>query len=185
MRLSPAPLFVLRVSAALALVALAATCSTSSGGGTGTGGASSSSGSGGGSMEVQPPACPPTPATGDFPCDVGGVIAAKCQPCHQMPIKHGAHFPLLTYEDTQQVFVPSTDGGPPFLRWMRMYQVIQPGFIPHMPSNVYPACDAGLCQLDDAELKTLDAWFQACVSPKPEGTGCDVGEVASDAGADH
>ena len=103
-----------------------------------------------------------------------------------MPTKNGAHFPLLTYEDTQQPFgLAPTDGGAPFLRWMRMYQVIQPGFLPHMPSNVAPACDGGYCQLDDADFKTLNGWFEACVPSKPEGMGCDVGETVGDAGADH
>jgi hypothetical protein len=99
----------------------------------------------------------------------------------------------VKYEDTQQLFgVAPTDGGAPFLRWMRMYEVIQPGFLPHMPSNVYPACDGGICVLDDAQFKTLNGWFLACVPPVPEGTGCDLGEAdggtseggPGDAGAD-
>jgi hypothetical protein len=105
------------------------------------------------------------------------VIQARCQPCHQDPTLHGAHFPLRKYEDTQQLFgVAPTDGGAPFLRWMRMYEVIQPGFLPHMPSNVFPACDGGICKLDQAEFQTLNAWLSACATPVPEGTGCDLGE---------
>src|SRR5882724_6086874 len=68
---------------------------------------SSSSGTGGGGGgAVMLNSCmgmdPPT--TGDFPCDVFAVIHTRCNPCHTMPTKNGAPFPLLTFEDTQQLY---------------------------------------------------------------------------------
>jgi uncharacterized membrane protein len=101
---------------------------------------------------------------GDFPCDVGMVIQARCQPCHQVPQRNGAHFPLLTYEDTRQPF--GTDGA---LRFNRMTQVIEPGFLPHMPPN-------GATQPTPSELETLRSWFKACAPPVAEGTGCDAAQ---------
>lgn len=90
---------------------------------------------------------------------------------------HGAHFPLLTYEDTQQPFgLPPDDGGPAKKRWQRMSEVTAPGGLPHMPSHVAPACAGVVCELTPAELATLDAWFQSCAPPKAEKQGCDVGE---------
>lgn len=116
--------------------------------------------------------CPPGPATGDLPCDVGAVLQAKCQPCHTIPRMNGAPFPLRSYEDTQQPL--GTTG---LLRWQRMAQVIEPNNFPHMPPIGYP-------QLSDADFATLRGWFAACAQPVPEGTGCDVGEVVPDGGTD-
>lgn len=101
---------------------------------------------------------------GDLPCDVGQVLKDKCQPCHQTPQRNHAHFPLLTYEDTQQPFGVT----PGERRWQRMAQVIEPGTFPHMPFGTAP-------QLTSAELDTLRSWFRACAPPVPEGQGCDVG----------
>jgi len=105
------------------------------------------------------------PLVGDLPCDVGTVLENKCQPCHQQPPKNHAHFPLLTYEDTQQPFGIVPDER----RWQRMAQVVEPGGQPHMPYGNAP-------QLTPAELDTLRAWFRACARPAPEGQGCDTGE---------
>jgi hypothetical protein len=104
------------------------------------------------------------PLVGDLPCDVGRVLADKCQPCHQQPPKNHAHFSLLTYEDTQQPF--GTTGR---RRWQRMAEVIEPGVFPHMPFGSAP-------QLTPEELTILRTWFHTCARPVPEGTGCDQGE---------
>jgi hypothetical protein len=101
------------------------------------------------------------PLVGDLPCDVGQVLTDKCQPCHQQPPQNHAHFPLLTYEDTQ---APFGTGGR--RRWQRMAEVIEPGALPHMPYGSAP-------QLTQQELTTLRAWFHTCARPVPEGTGCD------------
>lgn len=161
---------VIELFAALAL-ALAG-CGSSAAGG--AGGASSSTSTSSGAPGE---ACAPGPQAGDLPCDVAAVLARSCQPCHQSPTQHGAHFPLLTYEDTQAQFgVAPEDGGPPKRRWQRMSEVIVPGAQPHMPSQVAPACNGAPCQLVDADRAVLDAWFAACAPPKPEKGGCDKGE---------
>jgi len=121
--------------------------------------------------------CAPDPATGDLPCDVAAVLKAKCEPCHQTPRQFNAPFALTTYEDTQQPFgLAPSDGGPPKRRWQRMAEVIAPGGLPRMPKPGVEACDGQACSLTDAERKTLEDWFTACAPPRPEGTGCDVGE---------
>lgn len=111
-------------------------------------------------------ACAPNPATGDYPIDVGTVIAAKCAACHQNPPKSHAPFSLLTYEDAIQTLSPGV------LRWQEMAYVIQPGANPHMPFGNAP-------QLTVTEKQTLDAWFAGCARPVPAGTG-----FAADASAD-
>ena len=125
----------------------------------GAGGATSSSSTGTSSC--------PGPPTGDFPIDVGTVIAAKCQTCHTEPKLNGAKFTLLTYEDTQQPF--GTTGK---LRWQRMAEVIEPTGIPHMPFTSTKLPDTP--QLTDDELNILRAWFNACAPPVPEGKGLDA-----------
>jgi hypothetical protein len=107
--------------------------------------------------------CSAGPASGDFPCEVGAVIKSRCQPCHQRPPLNGAHFALLSYEDTRQPF------GAGKLRFERMQQVIEPDFLPHMPPH-------GAAQPSLAELAILRAWLQSCALPAPEGAGCDTQE---------
>jgi hypothetical protein len=114
-------------------------------------------------------ACPPSPAVGDFPLDVGAALHAKCQTCHRSPPVSHAPFPLLNYE---QVIVSFAGQGGAIPRWQRMQQVIQPGSVPHMPLGVAPP-------LTDAEKQTLDTWFAGCATPVPEGTGGDVDSDAS------
>jgi hypothetical protein len=111
-------------------------------------------------------ACAPNPPTGDYPADVGAVIAAKCAACHQNPPKSHAPFSLLTYEDAIQTLSPGV------LRWQEMAYVIQPGANPHMPFGNAPP-------LAVAEKQTLDGWFAGCARPVPPGTG-----FAADASAD-
>lgn len=114
------------------------------------------------------------PTVGDLPCDVARVLKDKCQACHQEPPRSGAHFPLLTFEDTQQPFGIT----PGERRWQRMAQVIEPGTLPHMPYGSAP-------QLTPAEFLILRTWFRACAPPLPEGTGCDfIGDASADAVSD-
>jgi len=116
-------------------------------------------------------ACPPGPSTGDFPADVGAAIHSKCQTCHGVPQRHGAPFEIVDYEDVVMPFMNSNES---VLRWQRMYQVIQPGSVPHMPLSGPP--------LTSAEMKTLDDWFAACAPPVPEGTGADQDSAQHNAG---
>jgi hypothetical protein len=143
--------------------------------------ASGDDGSGPAAMSFDFSECPPSPPTGDFPLDVGDVVHRKCQVCHGSPLRHGAPFPELSYEDVQR---PLPNHTTPI--WQRMSYVIQPGSTPHMPLTG-PQLTAG-------ELQTLDAWFVACAPPVPEGTGEDFessdaaagagGDAASDAAPD-
>jgi hypothetical protein len=103
-----------------------------------------------------------TVASGDLPCPVAAVIRSRCQPCHQIPQLNGAHFPLLSYEDTQQRY--GVDGQ---LRFQRMSEVVLPTGSPHMPPRDHPQPTAD-------ELATLLGWLDQCAPPVAEGTGCDV-----------
>ena len=103
------------------------------------------------------PACAPTPQTGDYPCDVFAVVHRNCHPCHQDPPVGGAPFSLLTYADTQQVFLPGK------LVFQQMHDQIQPGADPRMPFG--GALTAG-------DQAALEAWLSACAPPVAAGTGC-------------
>jgi hypothetical protein len=108
--------------------------------------------------------CGDGPDIGDLPCDVAAILTARCQSCHQNPPQGGAHFPLLTYEDTHR-FLGMTGKHV----WQRMAEVIEPEGLPHMPYKSAP-------QLDNAQLTVLRDWFNTCAPPEPETKGCDIGE---------
>jgi hypothetical protein len=112
-------------------------------------------------------ACPTTPQTGDFPCDVFAVVHKNCNPCHQMPPKNGAPFPLLMYSDTQQVFQPGE------LVFQQMFISIGPNGLPRMPLG-------GM--LSPADYDTLEGWLGRCAPPVPLGTGCGCTGGSDDAG---
>lgn len=124
-----------------------------------SGGDSGDPGGGGGNTTAT---CEDGPDTGDLPCDVADVLSARCQGCHQDPPVGGAHFPLLSYEDTHKL-----RGMTGKRNWQRMAEVIEPDGSPHMPYK-----DAE--QLSEAQLQTLRDWFAACAAPVSEGTGCDT-----------
>jgi hypothetical protein len=109
--------------------------------------------------------CPAVPQTGDFPCDVFAVIHPNCTRCHQDPPLNGAPFPLLTYADTQKVFLPGR------LVFQQMYDQTRPNAAPRMPLGG---------SLSDAGYSTLSDWLLQCAPPVPAGTGC--GCVTDDAG---
>jgi hypothetical protein len=123
-------------------------CATDTGGMAGAGGKGADSGA---------DACPAKPKTGDFPCDVFAVIHTNCNPCHQNPPMNNAPFPLLTYSDTQQPFLPGK------LIFQQMYDQTRPTACPRMPLG-------GM--LDAADLATLTAWLTSCAPPEPSGKGC-------------
>lgn len=105
-------------------------------------------------------ACLPNEPSGELPCDVSAVLAAKCATCHA-PNKltySGAAFALVTYADTQAPF----DERP---RWQRMREVIQPDGVPHMPWGSAPPLTA-------SETQVLEDWFEACAPPRPAGVSC-------------
>ena len=96
----------------------------------------------------------PPPTTGTIPTDVAAILTSRCQPCHQMPPKSGAPFPLLTYSDVHQLFagtIPIYQGD--------LYILTQPdGQEPHMPYKNAP-------QLTADQLATLGNWLLACAPP--------------------
>lgn len=108
--------------------------------------------------------CTQPPLVGDFPKDIGAILASRCQTCHRDPPQNGAHFPLLKFEETQQPF-----GLTDQRRWQRMAEVIQVDGSPHMPYKDAP-------QLTNAEFQALDTWLKQCAPPVAEGTGADSGE---------
>ena len=131
----------------------------------GAGGASSSTtssttasqgggGSGGGGVACL--SCLPVAdmRTGALPCDVEKVIVDKCQRCHTEPQKSGAPFPLLTYENTQALYV----GDAIFLA---MEHQVRLGTMPLNPPKLTPD-----------EKQTMLAWLCSCAPPAPEGTTC-------------
>jgi hypothetical protein len=101
--------------------------------------------------------CPGTPQTGDFPCDIFAVVHTNCNPCHQMPPKNGAPFPLLVYADTQQRYSPTE------LVFQQMFISTGPNGAPRMPFG-------GM--LAPADYDLLHGWLGQCAPPVPAGTGC-------------
>jgi hypothetical protein len=97
--------------------------------------------------------CGTSPATGSFPADIAAVLTDKCQPCHTMPPRNGAPFPLLTYENVHAPFA----GGPTPI-YQEMYALIQPGADPHMPFGNAP-------QLTADQFSTLSSWLLSCAPP--------------------
>jgi hypothetical protein len=99
-------------------------------------------------------------------CDALVVIKAKCQRCHQDPLRNGAPMPLLTYDDTQ---------GP----WSStqvvhdvMLDVVSRDIMPYValndpPSSVMPPVEP----LTAAEKATLVGWLEQGALPVG-GTDC-------------
>lgn len=104
-----------------------------------------------------------TPATGAFPCDVYQVLKGKCHKCHTDPQKFGAPFPLLTYEDTRQLYGSGT-------RAARMLTMVQSKIMPP-PAQEQPTAE---------ERKTLLDWLGSCATPAPaDQEGCECPDPAS------
>ncbi len=105
---------------------------------------------------TKPRAIPPEPPFGElkvedsgFSCEVDATLQAKCRRCHMQPARHGAPFPLMTWEQTQAVF----RSGP---IWRQLGAVVKSGFMPYrIPAN--PPVEP----LTDAEKQALLAWVEA------------------------
>lgn len=85
-----------------------------------------------------------------LPCDVEEVLVAKCRRCHTTPTRHAAPFPLLTWEDTQQIF---RDDRP---RFKVMASAIKSGFMPYNTKANPPVEPA-----TDAEKQVIIDWAEA------------------------
>jgi hypothetical protein len=130
-------------------------------GGSGGGGSGGTGGSVGGANT----ACSDDPgATGAYPCDVGAIIEAKCQRCHQTEDAlrecHAAGtcvmgpFSLLTWADTRVKY-----GGSPV--YTRMAPVLESGFMPLKASDISPPVEP----LTEGEKTTLIDWSKSCAPP--------------------
>jgi hypothetical protein len=130
-----------------------------------TGGGPGSTTGAGGAMDAAN--CPETPQTGDFPCDVFAVVHKSCNPCHQMPPKNGAPFPLLAYADTQTPYSATR------LVFQQMFISVGPNGCPRMPFG-------GM--LGSADYDTLYTWLGKCAPPALAGMGCGCTGGSDDAG---
>jgi hypothetical protein len=129
-------------------------------GGSGGGGSGGAVGSGGANA-----GCSDDPGkTGAYPCDVGAIIEAKCQRCHQtedaLSECHAAGtcvkgpFSLLTWADTRVLY-----GGTPV--YEHIPRVVKSGAMPFMASDISPPVEA----LTESEKTTLIEWAEGCAPP--------------------
>ena len=101
------------------------------------------------------------PATPIRFCQAEKVLHEVCQRCHQDPPLNGAPFPIVTYEDTQQPFEPGK------LRWQRMQEVVESGFMPLRGLRLDPPVEPLTCE----QKSTLLGWLGQCAQPEG-GTDC-------------
>jgi hypothetical protein len=95
-------------------------------------------------------------------CQAEIVLRTVCQRCHSRPPQHAAPFSLVTYEDTQEPF--GTSGK---LRWQRMQEVVESGFMP-LRLRLDPPVEPLTCE----EKTTLLGWLGQCAAPEG-GTDCE------------
>ena len=96
-------------------------------------------------------------------CDVAGIVKSKCQRCHADPPVHGAPFPLMNYDDTQQPAPVSTDPGRK--RAADMLDAVETNFMPYTRLSLDPPVSPLTCE----ERTTLLAWLRKGGSPPPAG----------------
>ncbi len=95
-------------------------------------------------------------------CQAEIILRTVCQNCHSNPPMHEAPFPLVTYEDTQEVFDTTTGQ----LRWQRMQQVVETDLMPLRGVAGVPI-ELLTCE----EKSTLMGWLEQCALPEG-GTDC-------------
>lgn len=117
-----------------------------------------------------PPSCEPEDGSGGEGgvlsvrvtfCQAERVLRESCQRCHSDPPQNDAPFSLVTYEDTQQPF------GVDKLRWQRMQEVVESGFMPLRRASDPPG-ELISCE----QKKTLLGWLAQCAEPEG-GTQCE------------
>lgn len=116
-------------------------------------------------VNVPPPNCADggtAPSVAIEFCQAEIILRTVCQKCHADPPMHGAPFPLVTYQDTQEVF----DRVNGTLRWQRMQEVVALDF---MPLRGLP--DVPVELLTCEEKSTLMGWLDQCARPEG-GTDC-------------
>ncbi|MBM4362533.1 MAG: hypothetical protein FJ104_07615, partial [Deltaproteobacteria bacterium] len=154
----PAPLF------------LAAACA-SGGGGDGSTAREAGAGSGDAAAPTFASVCGAAarPATGELPCEVEAVLAARCRQCHRPEAELDAcfeaeqclraPFPLARWADVE---VALRDGRP---IWEHMRDAVESEFMPLVVSRLEPPTTP----LEPNERATLLAWLEACAPPVAAG----------------
>jgi hypothetical protein len=94
-------------------------------------------------------------ADSGFPCDVEAALKAKCRRCHTLPARHGAPFPLLTWQQTQQAFRGTPIAG-------HMGRAVKSGFMPYR-INANPPIEP----LTESEKQAIIAWVEAGAEQTP------------------
>lgn len=96
-------------------------------------------------------------------CDVAGILETKCQRCHANPPVHGAPFPLMNFDDTQQPAPVSSDTGRK--RSADMLEAVEIDFMPYTRISLDPPVSPLTCE----EKTTLLTWLRKGSSPPPAG----------------
>ncbi|HVJ21973.1 MAG TPA: hypothetical protein VM686_41495 [Polyangiaceae bacterium] len=88
-------------------------------------------------------------ADSGFPCEVEAALKAKCRRCHTTPARHGAPFPLLSWEQTQADF-----RGTPVVG--HIGRAVKSGFMPYR-IKANPEVEP----LTDAEKQAIVSWAES------------------------
>lgn len=100
----------------------------------------------------------PTPEAGELPCAVAAVIE-KCATCHVDPPQFGAPMPLVTVADFQ---ARGRDGS-------RLSDLV----MARVQDSAAPMPPPPNAPLEDADLATLQGWFDAGMPARFEGESCE------------
>ena len=85
-------------------------------------------------------------------CDAYKIVNCVCQQCHQNPTRNGAAMPLMTYEDTQLRYPPSSST----FVWEKMEDAVTNRT---MPETGDPSVEPPVSPLTEAQRTTLLAWL--------------------------
>jgi hypothetical protein len=121
--------------------------------GGGAGGSSGGSGGSGGAALM----CPDEPQSGDIPCEVHAILAAKCHSCHDGGHGGGAPIDLLACERFHEI-----DCNDQNTRVLTAHKYVSTDF---MPSGAAPDLTAD-------EKMVLLAWLEACAPCETAGSAC-------------
>ena len=102
----------------------------------------------------------PPPPDFNLPCDVAAVLRDVCQHCHTSPPQNDAPFPLITGNDTHQLFTAPPYENAPI--WQVMGDAVDAG--------VMPPPDAGVA-ITQAQRQVIIGWA-AAGAPERDGGVC-------------
>ena len=100
-------------------------------------------------LPPEPPFGPLEVADSGFSCEVEAALKAKCRRCHTIPARHGAPFPLLTWEQTQADFRGTPIAG-------HIGRAVKSGFMPYR-IRANPEIEP----LTDAEKQAIVSWAES------------------------